>query len=120
MNEVGIYKSYRLGRLSNTAFDRTIKVLERDLHPLHHDYADKINAQSNINGLLYELDEKATKLYWDKKPYKNVKEFTSFEEVETIDELSELRKEYQELSGKKAFAGWDKEKLTEKLVELKK
>jgi hypothetical protein len=115
--QVGVYKLHKLARMSNTTFDKSIKVLERDLHPVHHDYADKINAQSEINGLLYEYDDKATKLYWDKKPYKAVKEFTEFEEV---DELAELRKEYQELSGKKAFGGWDKDKLTEKLVELKK
>lgn len=121
MNEVGIYKSYRLGRLSNTTFDRTIKILERDLHPLHHDYADKINAQSNINGLLYELDEKATKLYWDKKPYKNIKEFTSFEEVDTTDvKIDDLRFEYKELSKEEPKMNWGVKRLTEEIEKLKK
>ena len=139
--EVGIYKLYRLGRLSNTRFDKTIKILERDLHSVHHDYADKINAQSDINGLLYELDEKATKLYWDKKPYKAVKEFTAFEEVKdetfgitsmkTIEEadaeikeanspLEMLRSEYMELTGKKAHHLYKEDKLTELIEELKK
>lgn len=117
--EVGIYKLYKLGRLSNTKFDKTIKIVERDLHPVHHDYADKINAQSEINGLLYELDEKATKLYWDKKPYKAVKEFAEFEEVKD-DKLAELKVEYEKLSGQKAHHLWKEDKLVEKIEELKK
>lgn len=117
---VGIYKLHKLGRLAGNTFDKSIKVLDRDVHPVHHDYADKINAQSEMNGLLYEYDEKATKLYWDKKPYKALKEFAEFEEVSGNDELAELRKEYQDLSGKKAHHLWKEEKLTELIDELKK
>lgn len=118
--QVGIYRLFKLGRLAGNTFDTTIKVLDADLHPVHHDYADKINAQSEMNGLLYEYDEKATKLYWDKKPYKVTKEFAEFEEVSGNDELAELRKEYQDLSGKKAHHLWKEEKLTELIDELKK
>lgn len=78
---VGIYRLYKLGRMSGNKFDRDIKVIDRDLHPVHHEFAETSNSNSDINGLLYVEDKAATKLYWDKKPYDNVKEFTPFEEV---------------------------------------
>lgn len=121
--QVGIYRLYKLGRLAGSTFDKNIKVLERDLHSITHDYADKVNEFSHINGLLYEYDEKASKLYWDKKPYKEVKEFTKFEEIKEDvidDELELLKIEYEELSGKKAHYLWKSDKLTEKIEELKK
>lgn len=80
---VGIYRLYKLGRMSGSQFSEDIKVLERELHPVHHSFAAESNENSNINGLLYIEDKEATKLYWDKKPFKNVKEFTLFEEVKT-------------------------------------
>jgi len=125
MNQVGIYKLYKLGRLSGENFDPTIKVLERDLHVVHHEYAEKINAQSNINGLLYEEDVKATKLYWEKKPFKAVKEYVKFEELKDVEmttssEIEKLRGEYLELSGKKAHHLWKEDKLIELIDELKK
>jgi hypothetical protein len=138
MNQVGVYRLYKLGRLTGSSFDTSIKVLERELHPIHHEYAEKINSQSSINGLLYELDEKATKLYWDKKPYDTVKEYVKFEEVDetygivtkkTIEEadleikeankIIVLREEYAELSGKKAHHLWKEEKLIELIDKLK-
>jgi hypothetical protein len=125
MNQVGVFRLFKLGRLSGENFDPTIKVLERDLHVVHHEYAEKINAQSNINGLLYEEDVKATKLYWEKKPYKTVKEYVAFEEVKDVEmttssEIEKLRGEYLELSGKKAHHLWKEEKLIELIDELKK
>ena len=129
-HQVGIYKLYKLGRLSGNAFDKSIKVLDADLHPVHHDYADKINAQSNINGLLYEYDEKATKLYWDKKPYKVVKEFIEFEEVDSEQKDSEkenenndiehLRLVYNDLTEKQAPKTWGIKKLSEEIEKLNK
>jgi len=103
--QVGIYKLYKLGRLSGTNFSTDIKVLDRDLHPVHHDYAERINEHSTINGLMYEIDEKATKLYWSKKPYKDVKEFTDFEEVaddkeEATNDIEHLRLVYNDLTDK--------------------
>lgn len=67
---VGIYRLYKLGRLAGTnEFDPEIKKLEMDLHPVHHEYAEKINEKSAVNGVLYVLDDAATDLYWDGKPY---------------------------------------------------
>jgi len=80
---VGIYRLYKLGRMSGNKFDKNIKVIDRDLHPVHHSFVEESNANSHINGLLYEEDKEATKLYWAKKPYKQVKEFTAFEDVES-------------------------------------
>jgi len=118
MNQVGVYKLYKLGRLSGSSFDPSIKVLERDLHVVHHEYAEKINSQSNINGLLYEEDAKATKLYWEKKPFKAVKEYADFEEVKT-DDLEQLKAEYTALTGNNPHHLWKKEKLEEKISEFK-
>ncbi len=117
MNQVGIYKLFKLGRLSGTVFTTDIKVLERDLHVVHHDYAEKINSQSTINGLWYELDEKATKLYWEKKPFKAVKEYVQFEEVNN--ELEDLKAEYLTLTGNKPHHLWKKEKLVEMISDAK-
>lgn len=145
-HQVGIYRLYKLGRLAGNRFDTSIKVLDADLHPAHHEYADKINSQSEMNGLLYELDEKATKLYWDKKPYRTVKEFTKFEEViaeedsilENEIEISkteyikpmvsesdkeakvkELKAIYKKLTGKEAKQLWGIVKLTAEIDNLK-
>jgi len=117
MNQVGIYKLFKLGRLSGTVFTTDIKVLERDLHVVHHDYAEKINSQSSINGLLYELDEKSTKLYWDKKPFKEVKEYVQFEDVNT--ELEDLKAEYLSLTGSKVHHLWKKDKIVEMIETYK-
>lgn len=68
--QVGIYRLYKLGKLSGTAFDKSIKKLEADLHPVHHDYAEQINRQSELNGLFYEKDEEATDKYWNGEPYR--------------------------------------------------
>lgn len=116
--QVGVYRLFKLGRLAGSTFDKQIKVLERDLHVIAHDYADKVNDYSHHNGLLYEYDEKASKLYWDKKPFKQVKEFTEFEEIN--DELELLKIEYEELAGKKAHHLWKADKIAEKIEELKK
>lgn len=78
---VGIYTLYKLGRMNGKTFDTSIKVKDRDLHPVHHSFAEESNANSAINGLLYVEDKEATKLYWAKKPYDKPKEFTKFEEV---------------------------------------
>lgn len=68
---VGIYRLFKLGRLAGSnEFDPEIKKLEMDLHPIHHDYAEKVNEKATVGGLLYELDQKATDLYWEGKPYR--------------------------------------------------
>lgn len=79
---VGIYELFKLGRKQGGGFDLNHKTKDRDLHPVHHSFAEESNANSQINGLLYVEDKEATKKYWNKKPYKQVKEFTKFEEVE--------------------------------------
>ena len=78
---VGIYRLFRLGRTSGNLFNKDIKLPERDLHPVHHDFAEMSNENHKINGLWYEEDKKATQLYWQKKPYDTVKEYAEFEEV---------------------------------------
>ncbi len=82
MSLVGVYRMYKLARISGNLFSAEMgKQLERDLHVITNVYADQTNENSHINGLLYEKDEKATELYLAGKPFKQVKEYTSFEEV---------------------------------------
>ena len=83
---VGIYRLFRLGRTSGNLFNKDIKLPERDLHPVHHDFAEMSNENHQINGLWYEEDKKATQLYWQKKPYDTVKEYAEFEEVKEEEE----------------------------------
>lgn len=120
--QVGVYKLFKLGRGTGGLFTTQFKNLERDIHVVQHEYAEKINRFSSINGLLYEYCDKETKLYWDKKPFKTVKEYTSFEEVKEIENISnteDLKAEYETLSGKKAHHLWKEDKLIEKIAELK-
>lgn len=78
---VGIYILYKLGRKQGGGYDLNHKQKDRDLHPVHHSFAEDSNANSQINGLLYVEDKEATKNYWAKKPYDVEKEFTKFEEL---------------------------------------
>lgn len=120
---IGVYKLYKLGRGADGAFTKEYKTLERDSYAVAHDYADQINYFSSINGQYYELDEKATKLYLEGKPFKKEKEYTEFEEVNEKDSLNEdlqfYRDEYEKLSGKKPNGLWKVAKLVEKINELK-
>ena len=84
---VGIYRLFKLGRTSGNLFNKDIKLPERDLHPVHHDFAEMSNENHQINGLWYEEDKKATQLYWQKKPYDTVKEYAEFEEVKEEGEV---------------------------------
>jgi len=68
--QVGIYRLFKLGRLDGSKFDKSVKRLEADLHPVHHNYANQVNENSEKNGLFYELDETATDKYWNGQPYK--------------------------------------------------
>jgi len=77
--QVGIYRLFKLGRTSGNKFSAKHKDLETDLHPVHHDYADKINEDSEINGLQYEYDEEATTKYWNNEPYKDAPKKTKEE-----------------------------------------
>jgi len=82
MSQVGVYRLYKLARVSGDKFSAQMgKQLERDLHVITNNYAEQINSNSELNGLMYEKDEKATELYLSGKPFKQVKEYTSFEEV---------------------------------------
>ena len=63
--------------------------------------AESMNKYANDYKIRYVLDDK-------KKASK----------VEGKEDLSKLREKYEELAGKKAFHGWDAEKLTEKIKEL--
>jgi hypothetical protein len=80
MSQMGVYRLYNLAQ-KGKGFSETRLGMERDLHVIQNSYAEGINANSAINGLEYEKDEKATKLYLEKKPFKTVKEFTEFEDV---------------------------------------
>jgi hypothetical protein len=118
MSQMGVYKLHKLARTGNR-FSKDTKVnLERDLHVIQNEYAEAINASSEINGLLYEKDEQATKLYLDKKPFRNVKEFAEFVEVKD-DEKEALKAEYLELYGEPAKGTWGVKKLTEEIEKLK-
>lgn len=122
-NQCGIYRLFKLSKGVANTFTHDFKKLERDLHVVNHDYADLINKNSVINGSLYEYDEKASELYWAKKPFKNeIKEEKVVEkEEETIDEELELLKiDYEELSGKKAHHLATASSLKEKIEKLKK
>lgn len=95
---VGIYRLYKLGRMSGNKFDKNIKVIDRDLHPVHHSFAEDSNSNSHINGLLYEEDKVATKKYWNKEPYDNVKEYAKFEDLGEVNPEPEEEEE-EEPSG---------------------
>ena len=135
MEQVGIYTLYKLGRVGENLFSLDYKTKERDLHSVHHDYANSVNETSEISGFYYELDTKATKLYHDKKPFKQVKEYVEFEEIkdnaqepkqivlegkkESANlELEVLRNKYFELSGKAHKPLWGVKKLTEEINNL--
>jgi len=90
---VGIYRLYKLGRMSGNAFSKDIKINERGLHPVHHSFVEDSNANHAINGLWYEEDQEATKLYWSKQPYDLEKEYTKFEEVKEVKEMTPEIKE---------------------------
>lgn len=137
---MAVYKLHKLAR-STGGFDTSIRIgIERDLHVVQTEYANTINAHSSINGLYYEKDENATKLYLDKKPFKAVKEYTDFIEVKeeevvkpriikdytgTVEEESapktrdELAAIYEKKTGKKPKVVWGVKKLTEELESLK-
>ena len=125
--QVGVYKLFKLGRGTGGSFTTEFKNLERDVHIVTHEYAEQINRFSSINGLSYEYCEKETKLYWDKKPFKAVKEYTDFEEVkeievkdsEIVSNTEELKAEYEKLSGKKAHHLASSTTLKEKIAKIK-
>lgn len=116
--QCGVYKLFKLGKGVGNTFTNEFKKLERDLHVVNHEYADTVNAYSVNNGLQYEYDKDASKLYWDKKPYKKVVEFTEF--VDVNDGLDALKEEYLTLAGKKVHHLWKEEKITEEIEKLKK
>lgn len=107
---VGIYELFRLGRKQGGGFDLNHKTKDRDLHPVHHSFAEQSNDNSQINGLLYIEDKEATKKYWNKESYeKEVKVFTPFVEVQEI--KKELSPEIQEVYNK--LSEMNKEQLIE-------
>lgn len=124
---IGVYKLYKLGRGGNGEFTTDFKNLERDSHAISHEYAEQVNKFHSMNGLFYELDEKANKLYWEGKPFAQEKEYANFEEVSDEQEekaalnedLQFYRDEYEKLAGKKANGLWKVAKLVEKINELK-
>ena len=91
--QVGIYRLYKLGRMSDKSFDKDIKKIDRDLHPVHHSFAENSNDHYKMNGLWYEEDKEATKKYWNKQPYDTPKEYVKFEEIPPADEDQEDKDE---------------------------
>lgn len=117
MSQMGVYKLHKLARTGNN-FTQDVKVnIERDNHVIQNFYAEEVNANSQINGLFYEKDEKATVLYLSGKPFKQVKEYAKFEEVDSEKEI--LLQEYLELQGEPAKGTWGIKKLTEEIAKLK-
>lgn len=109
MTQMGVYRLYKLARVGNN-FTKDVKVnLERDLHVIQNEYAENINVHSEVNGLLYEKDEQATKMYLEGKPFNYVKD----------DEKDALLKEYLVLMGEPAKANWGVKKLKEEIEKLK-
>ncbi|RVI83933.1 hypothetical protein CN188_09700 [Sinorhizobium meliloti] len=45
--------------------------------------------------------------------------FAATKEAVVADDLTELRKQYQEVVGKRAFNGWDAETVAQKIAEAK-
>lgn len=116
---VGIYTLYKLGRMNGKEFNTDIRVKDRDLHPVHHSFAEESNANSAINGLLYVEDKEATKLYWAKKPYDKPKEFTEFEDVK--EESKEVKETVTEdLTGIAAIKNKLSEMNKEQLIDFAK
>lgn len=128
----GVYQLFKLSKGDFNSFSEEFKKLFRDLHVVNHDYAELINQHSSKNGLLYVYNEEASKLYWSKKPYKNIKEYAAFEEVKTIEDgdevgnlpteiniIPKLREEYEELSGKKPNSLWKEPRLQDEINKLK-
>ncbi len=125
-----VYKLLRNGK----KFSKEGKILERSNVVLLRDYVNEKNEFWFENGLWHEIDEEATKDYYSLKTKEN-EERKEKEMVEgklkdvltdvikdgvkkvTKDnsEIKELRKQYKEKYGKNAFAGWDVDKLKEKL-----
>ena len=66
-----VYKLFKLAKIGQN-YSKDHKVLERDLHVVTEDWAEKTNSSSETNGQFYEIDEVATKLYLDGKDFKNV------------------------------------------------
>lgn len=116
---MGVYKLHKLARSGNSFTPEVRLKLERDNHVIQNSYADEVNANSTMNGLLYEKDEKATELYLSGKPFKSIKEYSSFEEVKTDEEKESLLKEYLELQGEPAKGTWGVKKLKEEIAKLK-
>lgn len=126
---VGVYRLYKLSRGEKDTFTNEFKKVLRDLHVVTHSYAEAVNEHSEKNGLEYSYDEKASNLYWQKKPFKNTKEYTDFKEIENTEvndveevlgtSLEELRLEYEDLANKKPNSLWKEKKLQEEINKLK-
>ena len=115
---IGVYKLYKLGRIEGNKFDPEQKLrLERDSHLINHAFANQTNANSSINGLLYEFEKEKTELWSKGKSFKNEKEFAEFEEVDQ--EKESLISEYTALSGENPKGTWGVKKLTEEISKLK-
>ena len=116
MEQIAIYRAYKLGREGNK-FNKKYKLeIERDPHLCFIDYAEHINYNSESNGLWYEIDERLTKIH------NSGGDFLSA--INTVDEVEEskedLIKEYELLSGEKAKPIWGVKKLSEEIAKLKK
>lgn len=126
---VGVYRLYKLSRGEKDTFTNEFKKVLRDLHVVTHSYAEAVNEHSEKNGLEYSYDEKASNLYWQKKTFKNTKEYTDFKEIENTEvndveellgtSLEELRLEYEDLANKKPNSLWKEKKLQEEINKLK-
>lgn len=70
MAQMGVYKLHSLAR-QGKGFNPEVTIEQlRDLHVIQNAYADEVNANSRINGIVYSKDEKATELYLSGKPFK--------------------------------------------------
>lgn len=142
--QCGVYRLYKLGKGVANTFSLDYKKLERDLHVVTHDYAEMINKFSVINGSLYEYDEKASALYWQKKPFtkeevyaetvafedlidgtdgivtrKTIEEVDAeIKEANAVNDIEHLRLVYNDYTDKQAPKTWGVKKLTEEIAKF--
>lgn len=126
--QCGVYKLYKLGKGVGNTFSNEFKKLERDNHVVTHDYAETINKWSTINGLEYEYNDAASKLYWKGEKYDLgtievvdpvIETVVSEKDDSEVVSMDDLKAEYETLSGKKAHHLWKEEKLQQEIKNLK-
>ena len=139
---------YKLMRNGNS-YDKESKKMERARIALERSYVEDKNHNWKNNGMWHEIDKEATEEFYELREQRRldvieddqvkgqlneiltnvVKQGISksskkapsvkVKKEEPKEDLSDLREEYQEVFGKKAFNGWSIEQLKSKINEKK-